>query len=77
MKDINAMTVIALSLVKTSEKVDFELENSQFWGFSTKILLLYRGFPLTRFFLGPKNRVKGGVPASFPKYYPLWRNFDK
>ena len=40
MKDINAMTVIALSLVKTSEKVDFELENSQFLGFSTKILLL-------------------------------------
>ena len=40
MKDIIAMTVIALSLVKTSEKVDLELENSPFWGFSTKILLL-------------------------------------
>jgi hypothetical protein len=38
MKDINAMTVIALSLVKTSEKMDFEFENSPFWGFSNKIL---------------------------------------
>ena len=34
MKDINAMTVIALSLVKTSEKVDFEFSNSAFGGFS-------------------------------------------
>ena len=40
MKKINAMTVIDVLLVKVSEKVDFELSNSPFWGFSTKILLL-------------------------------------
>ena len=34
-----------------------------FLGFSTKILLLQRDFPLTRFFSGPKNRDKGGVPV--------------
>ena len=45
------------------KKVDFELSYSPFLGFSTKILLLYSGFPLTRFLLGPKNRVKGGVPV--------------
>ena len=28
------------TLVKTREKVDFEVSNSPFWGFSTKILLL-------------------------------------
>ena len=38
MKKINVMTVI--TLVKTREKVDFEVTNSPFWGFSTKILLL-------------------------------------
>ena len=47
--------------------MDFELSNSPFWGFITKILLLQGGFPLTWFFLGPKNRVKGGVPVT--KYY--------
>ena len=46
-----------------AQKVDFELSYSPFYGFSTKILLLQRGFPLTRFFPGPKNRVKGGVPV--------------
>ena len=45
------------------EKVDFELLYPPFLGFSTNILFLQRGFPLTRFFLGPKNRVKGGVPV--------------
>ena len=30
----------SFTLVKTWEKVDFELSNSPFWGFSTKVLLL-------------------------------------
>ena len=72
------MTAIAVLhlLVKTWEKVDFELSNSPFWGFSTKILLLKHGFPLTRFFKGPKNRGKGGVPVLEKKNHVL-PNFCK
>ena len=29
----------------------------------TEMLLLLHGFPLTLFFPGPKNSVKGGVPV--------------
>ena len=48
---------------KVLEKVEFELSYSPVLGFSTKILLLKRGFPLAKFFLGPKNCIIGGVPV--------------
>ena len=58
MKDINAMTVIALSLVKISEKVDFELKIPRFGVLVLKYSTYNAVFILTRFFPGPKNRVK-------------------
>ena len=57
-ENINAINNCSFTLVKTWKKVDFELPNSPFWGFSTKILLLQRGFPLTRFFQAQKTALK-------------------
>ena len=54
-------------LKKQSEihkKGDFELTNFPFLGFS---------FLLTRFFAGPKNRVKGGVPVPDLKVQEIYR----
>ena len=56
---------IKKKVLKINKKADFELWYSPFWGFSTRILLLQRGFPLTRFSPSPKNRVKRGVPLPF------------
>ena len=46
-----------------AQKVDFGSRKVPFSCFSTKILLLYRGFPLTWFYWVAKNCVKGGVPV--------------
>ena len=41
-------------MAKIKKKVDFEPSQSPFWE---------HGFPLTQFFPGPKNCIKGGVPV--------------
>ena len=60
--------------VKTSEKVDFELSNSLFLGFSTKILLLKRGFSLKRFSQAQKTVLK--EECLFLIKVPFFRKFD-
>ena len=55
-----------------AQKVVFGSKEVPFSCFSTKMLL--RGFPLTRFFLSPKNpRVKGGVPV-YEKFHIIKSN---
>ena len=49
---------------KLLQKVDFEEEIPPFWGFSTKTLLVYHGFRLSRFFLSPKKRDEQGPPVN-------------
>ena len=50
------MTVIAVFTCKNLEESGLSIP--RFW-----VLVLKRGFPLTRFFPVPKNRVKGAVPV--------------
>ena len=56
---------ITFSIEHFAQKLDFGSKKVLFSCFSTKILLLQRGFPLTRFSPSPKNRVKRGVPLPF------------
>ena len=64
--DTNESTLALWSffiIVHFAQKVDFRMSKDPFPNFYTNLLLLYRGFPLTRFFWVPKNSVQGGVPV--------------
>ena len=57
-------TIIDSSLtlyINTNLLKKWTLVTVPFPGFSAIILHLWHGFPLTRFFTDPKNRVKGEV----------------
>ena len=56
MQDSSKLSIVFFTIYQLLKKVPFH-------GFSTKILLLWHGFPLARFFSGQKNRVKRGVPV--------------
>ncbi len=59
------------------QKVDFGKVFPPFWGFSTKKLLVTRGFCFSRFFLSPKIREKQGPPVFLSvKFFTLERFRD-